>query len=88
MSAHSFFDANAVAGELRSVFCVDVTDAVGQCARCGKIGALGEARVYSFEPGIVIRCAGCENPLLRMVRSENRTWLDVRGLVYLQLRSS
>ncbi|MGA8100199.1 MAG: DUF6510 family protein, partial [Candidatus Cybelea sp.] len=72
-------------GELRDLFAVDVTAAAGQCAACGKIAALGEAHLYAFEPGIVIRCAACLNPLLRVVKGGGSVWLDMRGLVYLQL---
>ncbi len=85
MNGASFFDGNAAAGELRDLFAVDVTAAAGQCAACGKIAALGEARLYAFEPGIVIRCAACLNPLLRVVKGGGSVWLDMRGLVYLQL---
>ena len=85
MNGASFFDGNAAAGELRDLFAMDVTAAAGQCAACGKIAPLGEARLYAFEPGIVIRCAACLNPLLRVVKGGGRVWLDMRGLVYLQL---
>lgn len=85
MSSDSFFDGNAAGGELREVFCVDVTAANGQCAACGNVAALAQSRVYAFEPGIAIRCAVCEHPLIRIVRGRGRTWLDVRGLMYLEL---
>jgi hypothetical protein len=85
MSGDSFFDGNAVAGELREVFCIDVTAASGQCAACGNVAALAQSRVYAFEPGITVRCAACENPLIRIARGGGRTWLDVRGLIYLEL---
>lgn len=84
MKADEFFDANAVAGELRNVFCNDVTAAHGECASCGSVAPLAEGRVYAFAPGIVIRCSACEEPLLRLVRSERGVWLELRGLAYLQ----
>lgn len=87
MNSDSFFDGNAAAGALSEVFCVDVTSADGQCAGCGNVAALAKAHVFAFEPGIVIRCAACENSLVRLVNGEGRTWLDVRGLVYLELRT-
>ncbi|HZY96864.1 MAG TPA: DUF6510 family protein [Candidatus Cybelea sp.] len=87
MSTDLFFDGNAVAGELRNVFCNDVTAAEGECAACGKIAPLAEGRVYAFAPGIVIRCSACGQPLLRLVNADSRLWLDIRGLVYLQFRS-
>jgi hypothetical protein len=86
MSTDSFFDGNAVGGELRNVFCVDVTAAAGQCAACGNVASLAQARVYAFQPGIVIRCAACEHPLVRIATGDGRTWLDARGLTYLEIR--
>jgi hypothetical protein len=88
MNDASFFDGNAAAGDLRDLFAVDLTSAEGQCASCGKVGALAETHVYAFSPGIVIRCAGCEQPLIRLVKDSNRAWLDLRGLVYLQIDES
>jgi hypothetical protein len=81
----STLDGNAAAGELRQVFAVDVTAAMGRCSGCGQVAALGQARLYSQAPGLVVRCANCESVLLRMVTAPGRTWLDVRGLDYLQL---
>jgi hypothetical protein len=85
VSTTTFFDGNAAAGELREVFSVDLTSACGQCAACGKVAPLAQAHLYAFAPGIVIRCAACEQPLLRLVTGEKRAWLDLRGLVYLQV---
>lgn len=87
MNSTSFVDGNAAAGELRSVFCMDVTDADGQCATCGNVASLAQSRVYAFEPGIVLRCVVCEHPLIRIARGTGRTWLDVSGLAYLELRT-
>jgi hypothetical protein len=81
----SFLDGNAAAGALGELFAVDITTAVGQCAGCGRAAAFAEARLYMRAPGLVARCAGCEGVLLRMVSSPGRTWLDMRGLAYLQL---
>jgi hypothetical protein len=83
--AASYLDGNAVAGELREVFVADLTAAIGECCECGRVAALAEARVYAMAPGLVARCAGCESALMRVVKGEGRTWLDLRGLVYLQL---
>lgn len=87
MTDDTFVDGNAAAGELLSVFSVDVTGADGQCAACGKVASLALSRIYAFEPGIVLRCVACENPLIRITRGAGRTWLDVRGLVYMELRT-
>lgn len=85
-SSRSYLDGNAAAGELRDVFAVDITNASGQCATCGAIASLAQGHLYAFAPGIVIRCATCEQPLVRLVKGPVHAWLDLRGLVYLQLK--
>jgi hypothetical protein len=80
-------DGNSLGGPLREVFSVDVTAAIGRCARCGRTGPLAEGRVYSHAPGTVLRCPGCDQYLLRMVRTPGRAWLDLRGLEFLELPS-
>ena len=81
----TFLDVNAAAGELREVFAFDVTTATGQCNSCGKTGAFAESRVYALKPGVVVRCAGCEHVLMRVVKRSGGAWLDLRGLRYLAL---
>lgn len=83
----AFLDGNAAAGELRELFAVDLTAAVGRCAGCGTSGPVGQAHLYSQAPGLVLRCPSCESVLLRLVVAEGRTWLDMRGLVSLQIRT-
>ena len=39
---------------------------------------------YGDAPGLVLRCAGCDAVLLRLVSGGGRHWLDVRGLTYLE----
>jgi Family of unknown function (DUF6510) len=87
MSNDSFVDGNAAAGALLSIFSIDITDADGQCSACGNVAAIAGSRIYAFDPGIVLRCAVCEHPLMRIARDSGRTWLDVRGLTYLELRT-
>ncbi|MEO7981484.1 MAG: DUF6510 family protein [Sporichthyaceae bacterium] len=81
----TFLDGNSVGGVLGQVFAVDVTAAVGRCNGCGRSAVMAETRVYVDAPGTVVRCAGCEAVLLRVVQSGDRTWLDLRGLAVLQL---
>ena len=78
MSSRSYLDGNAAAGELRNVFAMDITAAAGQCAACGVIGALAQGHLYAFEPGIVIRCAACEHPLVRLVKGPGLTVADLQ----------
>jgi Family of unknown function (DUF6510) len=84
MSIDSHLDGNAAAGPLREVFAVDVTAARGECVGCGSTAPMAEARLFADAPGLVLRCAGCDGVLLRMVSGGGRRWLDVRGLAYLE----
>jgi len=80
-----FVDGNSLAGPLREIFAVDLTEATGTCAGCGRVGAVAEWHVYQQAPGAVARCAGCDTVLLRLVRAPDRAWLDLRGLVSLRI---
>ena len=88
MTEGAFLDGNVIAGPLAEVFAVDMTTAMGRCEGCGAVAVLAEARVYVDAPGTVVRCASCETVLLRVVTAPDRTWIDLRGLSYLQLANS
>src|ERR1022692_4599579 len=78
-------DGNALAGALSQVFAVDVTAAIGQCAHCRRTGPMAESVVYPNAPGMVARCPGCDGVVLRLVLDSGRAWLDLRGLICVQL---
>jgi hypothetical protein len=80
-------DGNAVAGLLRELFADDMTAAVGCCDGCGAVEAVGALVVYAHAPGVVVRCPHCASVLLRVVRAEDRAWLDVRGVRWLEVRT-
>lgn len=80
-----FVDGNAAAGALREVFAVDLTASIGLCSGCGTSAPLGTSHVYMHAPGIVVRCSHCKQPLLRMVKAPTAIWLDLRGLVSIQI---
>jgi hypothetical protein len=80
-----FFDGNALAGPLREIFAMEVTAATGRCASCGRMNAIATLRVYDHAPGIVARCPGCDAVVLRLVRAPGRAWLDLRGMVSLEI---
>jgi NAD-dependent SIR2 family protein deacetylase len=87
MSSHSYqyLDGNAAAGELSNVFAMDLTAAEGQCAHCGATKRFAEAHLYVQCPGLVARCAVCEQVLLRLVNARQRVFLDIRGMTCLIL---
>jgi hypothetical protein len=78
-------DGNATAGDLRDVFDFDVTIAVTTCATCRDRRSVAELRAYVRAPGIVLRCASCGAVQLRLVRSPERAWLDLRGIEVLEM---
>jgi len=78
-------DGNAAAGELSNLFAVDITAAEGQCSHCGATRPFAQAHLYMDAPGLVARCADCENVLLRLVKAQQRVLLDLRGMAYLSV---
>jgi hypothetical protein len=72
-------DGNAVGGLLREIFTVEMTSAEDTCAGCGQVHAVGSLEVYANAPGVVIRCPGCEQVMMRVVRGGGRIWLDLTG---------
>jgi hypothetical protein len=79
-------DGNAVAGLLREIFVREVTAAAGSCGRCGAVEAIGALVVHAPAPGTVLRCPHCDAVMLRVVHTADRSWLDMRGLRWLELR--
>lgn len=78
-------DANAVAGELASLFGGDMTAMPGQCATCNTVSMVGTMRVYMRGPGIVVRCPACAEVVARIVRTPAATFLDLSGARFLRL---
>ena len=78
-------DGNAAAGALGDLFSFDVTMAVSTCASCGAGRPVAELRAYMDAPGLVLRCASCGAAQLRLVRSGDRAWLDLRGTMSLRI---
>ena len=81
----SELDGNAMAGDLREIFAVDVTTARYVCAGCRHTGAVATLRLWGPAPGLVARCPGCDAVVLRVVRTPDRMVLDMRGTVRLEM---
>jgi hypothetical protein len=79
-TADLMLDGNAIGGLLREIFVEEMTVAVTTCAACGAVREVGALAVYAQAPGTVVRCPDCDAVLLRVVRSEERLWLDLRGV--------
>ncbi|TDD95689.1 DUF6510 family protein [Jiangella asiatica] len=87
MSEYSddYEDGNALAGPLGELFAVDVTTATSRCTGCGRSGPVAGLRVYTHAPGLVARCPGCEQVMLRLVRGPDAAWLDLSGTASLRV---
>ena len=72
-------DANATAGVLHEIFGLEMTAEPTECANCGREAEMGTLLAFTQGPGIVLRCSGCENVVLRIVQTPDATYLDARG---------
>lgn len=79
-------DGNVLAGALSEVFTADVTTARGRCGGCGHMAVLAEAMVYTDAPGLVARCAGCDQVLATVVDTGDRVILSLAGFSAVELR--
>ena len=82
------WDGNLLAGPLSEVFAVDVTTAVGRCRGCGSSSMIATLRVHGPQPGLVGRCPGCDDVLVRIGRTPDAVWLDLGGLTSLRIPSA
>jgi hypothetical protein len=78
-------DGNVVAGILTDIFRPEMTIATTTCANCGAVRLLGELYAFLQAPGVVLRCPNCDAALLRLVQTNERAWLDLRGMSVLQM---
>jgi hypothetical protein len=77
-------DGNSAAGLLQEVFPFEMTTTSSRCQGCGAIEPLGALMSYGGA-GQILRCPHCESVVLRIVHSDGRYWLDLRGAAYLEL---
>jgi hypothetical protein len=80
-------DGNAVRGTLGEVFAFEMTMAEAACDRCGTVAHVGEAMAYVTEIGTVVRCASCDNALIRVAQNPRGYYLDLRGVSYLRFEN-
>ena len=78
-------DGNAAGGLLAEVFRVEMTTVETACAGCGARAPVGELLRYGHEMGAILRCATCDTAVIRVARTRDRHWLDLRGARVLRL---
>jgi len=79
-------DGNSIGGLLSEIFALEATAAQTTCAGCGAVNPVGQVDVYLNAPGAVVRCPGCEQVLMRIVRGGGRIWIDLTGTRCLEFR--
>lgn len=79
-------DGNAAAGLLQDIFGAEMTATPTECAHCGNLAEIGTLLAFTQGPGIVLRCSGCRQIILRIVQTPEFYYLDARGAVYLRLK--
>ncbi len=80
-------DGNAVAGELRALFAVEVTTGEGECASCGRTHPMGALLAFTQGPGIVLRCPSCEAVMLKITRTPRGVYFDAHGIAVMRIAS-
>jgi hypothetical protein len=83
-AADDVLDGNASAGLLATAFGTDMTAVPGKCAQCGAVHVVAELRAYVRAPGTVLRCPICDGVILRIVETDEATYVDARGAAYLR----
>ncbi len=81
-------DGNAAGGTLGAIFAFEMTTARAACAGCGTVSRVGQMMVYAHDAGMIVRCATCDNAMIRVANPPGRYWLDLRGVTYLQLEEA
>ncbi len=86
MSDH--VDGNVLAGPFADLFTPDLTVAIAVCAGCGRAERLAAVAVYGAPMGLIARCTGCEEVLLRYAESPAARTLDMRGIAALRISTA
>jgi hypothetical protein len=85
MESERRLDGNAAAGLLEEIFPFEMTSVWTMCAGCGARDQVGALTGYMDAPGVILRCPHCEAALIRIVHGGGRYWIDLRGVVCLQI---
>lgn len=78
-------DGNVLGGLLGEYLGVDLTASLLVCASCEQPQAMAQVVVYEAGPGLVARCRGCSEILLRAAVIREELVLDLRGAASVRL---
>jgi hypothetical protein len=72
-------DGNSAAGLLSELFALEITDAKITCDGCEATAPIGAMRLYGGRMGAIFRCVHCDNVVVRLVRTADGYWLEMKG---------
>lgn len=78
-------DGNALGGLLGAFLGVDLTSAQVVCTACDRHQAVAQLVVYDAGAGMVARCRGCSEVVVRAAVIRNDLVLDLRGATTLRI---
>ena len=87
-SDEQHLDGNAAGGVLGQIFAVEMTMAEVTCSNCSAVGPIGAALIYAMAMGMIIRCPGCGEALIRIAHGPQRLWIDFSGTRLMQLAAT
>jgi hypothetical protein len=79
-------DGNVAAGKAERGLRTRADVGARSLCGCGAEARVAEARAFVEAPGLVLRCASCDNALVVLVRAGERHVLSLSGLAWLELR--
>lgn len=88
MTTDEHVDGNAIAGDLREFFGVEMTNHSGGCGGCGVVTVLAEVRVYRSGPGVVVRCPNCELVLFVIVNRPGAVRVGMEMLRWIEVSTA
>jgi len=78
-------DGNAAGELLNEIFPFEMTAAEATCGGCGTKRPIGELMLYRHGMGAILRCAGCDNMLIRITHIRGCYRLDLSGMSCLRI---
>jgi Family of unknown function (DUF6510) len=72
-------DGNATAHLLQLVFAPDITLAKIRCKGCDCVSSVGSLMMYAAPMGAVLKCADCENDLMKAISTPRGLWFEMTG---------
>jgi hypothetical protein len=77
-------DGNVLGGDLAEVFGLEVTASEVTCAGCGRNAVVADLVVYDAGLGVVARCRGCSQVVLRTARIHGQLVVNLQGAAALR----